>query len=59
MNNIESLELMKTAIGTKSATVVFKNGKVVKCDVSTPEKQKDFEKNYGITLPPLPPQAEK
>lgn len=48
--------IVKTKKDNKSEAIIkYKNGKEVSGDVSTPEKKKAFEKQYGVELPPPPP----
>lgn len=37
------------------ALIIYKGYKVKVVDISSPEKQRAFEKNYGVKLPPPPP----
>lgn len=43
--------------GLKTAEILYKNGKKVKEDISTNDKEKAFEKKYGVALAPPPPPA--
>ncbi|WP_018628923.1 M56 family metallopeptidase [Niabella aurantiaca] len=44
-----------TPKGKAVAVLTYKNGKTVKADISSREKQDAFEKKYGVKIPPPPP----
>ncbi|MBZ4187268.1 M56 family metallopeptidase [Niabella beijingensis] len=41
--------------GKAAAVLTYRNGKTVKADISSAEKQAAFERKYGVKIPPPPP----
>jgi len=53
-DDIKSLSVI-TPKGKAVAVLTYKNGKIVKADISEREKMAAFEKKYGVKIPPPPP----
>ncbi|MCD2425311.1 M56 family metallopeptidase [Niabella pedocola] len=52
--DIKSLSVI-TPKGKAVAVLTYRNGKTVKADISSAEKQAAFESKYGVEIPPPPP----
>ncbi|MCF3112240.1 hypothetical protein LL912_25860 [Niabella sp. CC-SYL272] len=53
-DEIEKISVL-TPNGKPVAVLTYKNGKKVRADISSAEKQAAFEKKYGVEIPPPPP----